>query len=74
MASVDLKGAFFRVPVHKSRQKYCKFEWFQGFYKFIVMPNGYSKAMGIFTKIIRPVFGYLRQEDYLSVIFGHVSY
>ena len=26
MASVDLKGAFFRVTVHKSHKKYCKFE------------------------------------------------
>ena len=59
-ASVDLKGAFFTVPVHKSHQKYFKFKWLQGFYKFIGMPNGYSEAMRIFTKILRPVLGYLK--------------
>ena len=38
------------------------------------MPNGYSEAMRIFTKILRPVLGYLRREGYLSVIFVHDSY
>ena len=74
MASVDLKDAFFTVPVHKSHQNYFKFEWFQGFYKFIGMPNGYTEATRIFTKILRPVFGYLRQEGYLLVIFVGDSY
>ena len=74
MASVDLKDAFFTVPVHKSHQNYFKFEWFQGFYKFIGMPNGYTEARRIFTKILRPVFGYLRQEGYLLVIFVGDSY
>ena len=74
MASVDLKDAFFTVSVHKSHQKYFKFEWFKDFYKFIGMPNGYSEAMRILTKILRPVFGYLRQEGYLSVIFVDDSY
>ena len=74
MASVDLKDAFFTVPVHKPHQKYFKLEWFQGFYKFIGMPNGFSEAMIIFTKILRPAFGYLRQERYLSVIFVDDSY
>ena len=52
MVSVDLKDAFFPVSVHKSHQKY--FEWFRGFYKFIGMPNGYSEAMRILTKIFGP--------------------
>ena len=33
------------------------------------MPNRYSDAMKIFTKILNTVFGYLRQESHLSVIF-----
>ena len=45
MASVDLKDAFFTVPVHISHQKYFKLEWFQQFYKFLGVPNDYSDAM-----------------------------
>ena len=58
MESVDLKDAFFTVSVHISHQKYFKFGWFQNFYKFLGMPNGYSDAMRIFTKILKPVFGH----------------
>ena len=79
MASVDLKDAFFPVSVHKSHQKY--FECFRGFYKFVGMPNGYSEAMRVLTKIfgysrrsLDPVFGYLKQEGYFSVIFVDDSY
>ena len=38
------------------------------------MSNGYSEAVRIFTKILKSVFGYLRQEGYLSVIFVDDSY
>ena len=52
-----LKDAFFTIPAHKSHQKYFKFEWFQNFHKFLgSMPNGYSDAMRIFTKILKPVY------------------
>ena len=71
MASVDLKDAFFTIPVHILHQKYFKFEWFN---KFLGMPNGYSDAMRIFTKILKPVFGYLRKQGHLSVVFVDDSY
>ena len=38
------------------------------------MSNGYSDAMSIFTKFLKPVFGHLRQEDHLSAIFVNDSY
>ena len=56
MASVDLKDAFFSVPVTFSHQKYLKFVWNQP-YKFQVMPNRYADAMRVFTKLL--VFSHL---------------
>ena len=38
------------------------------------MPNGYSDAMRIFTKILKPVFGYLRKQGHLSAVFVDDSY
>ena len=70
----DLKYAFFTVPVHISHQKYFNFGWFQNFYKFLGMPNGYSDAMQIFTKILKPVFGHSRNQGHISVIFVDDSY
>ena len=50
------------------------FECIQKFYKFAGMPNGYSHVRRIFTEILKPVFGHLRQEGHLSVIFVDDSY
>ena len=33
------------------------------------MPNGYSNAVRIFTKTLKPVFGYLRNQGQISAIF-----
>ena len=74
MASVDLKDAFFTVPVHNLHKFFFMFEWIQKFYKFVGMPYIYSDAMRIFTKILKPVFGHFRQESYLSVIFVNDFY
>ena len=38
------------------------------------MPNDYSDAMRIFTKILKPVFGHLRNQGHISVIFVDDSY
>ena len=59
-AIVDLKDAFFTVPIHESRQKHFKFEWTDKVYKFVGMPNGYSDTIRIFTKILKPVYANLR--------------
>ena len=74
IANVDLKDAFFTVPVHIWHRKYFKFEWFQIFYKFLGMPNDYPNAVHIFTKTLKPVFGYLRNQGQISAIFVGDSY
>ena len=38
------------------------------------MPNGFSDAMHGFTKVSKPVYPYLRQQGYMSVIFVDDSY
>ena len=75
MDRVDLKDDFFTVSVHKLHQFFFfMFEWTRKFCKFVGIPNVYSDAMRIFTKILKPVFGHLRQEDHLSVMFVNDCY
>ena len=74
MASVDLKDAFFTIPINEAYQKYFMFEWLEKNYKFIAMLNGFSDAMHVFTKVSKPVYAYLRQQGYMSVIFVDDSY
>ena len=69
MASVDLKDSFFTIPINEAYQKYFMFEWLEKIYKFIAMPNGFLDALHVFTKISKPVYAYLRQQGYMSVIF-----
>ena len=74
MVSVDLKDAFFTIPINETYQKYFMFEWLEKNYKFIAMLNGFSDAMRVFTKVSKPVYAYLRQQGYMSVIFVDDSY
>ena len=56
MASVDLKDAFYMVPIHPDHQKFLKFKWKEHCYPFRGMPNGYSEAMKVLTKLLKPPF------------------
>ena len=73
MASIDLKDAFFSVPVYENHQKSLKF-FVKDNYEFVCMPNGYDPAMRIFTKITKIPFTYLRRKGHLSVVCVDDSY
>ena len=45
LASVDLKSAYYSVPIRHDHQKYSKFYWDQP-YKFVALPNGLLMAPG----------------------------
>ena len=55
MASIDLKDAFYSVPVAAHHQKHLKF-FAKNYLTFTCMPNGYGTAMRIFTKITKVHF------------------
>ena len=48
VASINVKHAFFSVPIYNDCQKYLKFI-FGNLFQFTSMPNGYGPAMKIFT-------------------------
>ena len=57
MTSVDLKDAFFSVPIHKSI-----LNLFGNLFQFTSMPNSYGHPMRIFTIISKVPFGHLRSQ------------
>ena len=69
LASIDIKDAFYSVPIHPSQKKYLKFMWKATPYQFEAMPNGYLDAMRIFAKLLKPVFHTLRKMGYVSIIY-----
>ena len=64
MVSIDLKDAFYSVPVHKNYQAYLTF-LAQEYLQFAYMPNGYETAMPIFTNILKIQFSILRGKRFL---------
>ena len=69
MASIDLKDAYYLVPIHTEFQKYLKFQWKGKLYKFVCFPNGLAMCPRKFTKLLKPALAYLRKQGHTSVIF-----
>lgn len=59
MASIDLKDAYYSIPVAKEDRKFLMFQRKETLYQFTCLPNGLSSAPRIFTKILKPVFAHL---------------
>ena len=73
MTSIDLKDAYFSVPIQNDNQKYLKF-MFGNLFQFTSIPNSYGLPMRIFTKISKVPFGHLRSPGYNSVVYEADSY
>jgi hypothetical protein len=74
MASVDLKDAYYSVPIAQSHQKYLKFKWQGSLYAFTCFPNGLASCPRKFTKLLKPVYSVLRQLGHLSSPYIDDSY
>ena len=66
MASIDIKDAYYTVPIALEHQKYLRFAWWDTLYQYTCLPNGLSSAPQIFTKIMKPVFQTLRKQGHMS--------
>ena len=69
MVSLDLKDAYFSVPVFRPHCKYLRFIWRDQRYEFTCLPFGYSLAPRVFTKIFKPIVAQLRLNGLRIVIF-----
>ena len=69
MTRIDMKDAYFAIPIHKKHQRYLRFIWQKKVYQFLCLPFGLSSAPRVFTKILRPVIGFLRSNGIRCVIY-----
>lgn len=69
MASIDLKNAYYTIPVNRDHQKYFTFVFSSKPYKFTCLPNGYTQGPYIFTKVIKKPFTILRKQGHISVVY-----
>ena len=66
MASVDLRHAYYSVPIVLSQRKLLRFVWRSKIYEYSVLPNGICRAPRYFTKLMKPVFAKLRQMGHTN--------
>ena len=67
MGSVDLKDAYFSIPIHKEHRKYFRFIWNTKLYEFNAYPQGWASAPRKFTKVLKPVYSTLRKWGHNSM-------
>lgn len=61
MASIDLRHAYYSVPILKQHRKLLRFIWKGKIFEFSCFPNGLALAPRKFTKLLKPVYAKLRQ-------------
>ena len=66
LASVDLKSAYYSVPIATEDRKYLRFNWKDKLYEFTCLPNGLSACPRIFTKILKPIYAKLSEQGVVS--------
>ena len=69
MASIDLKDAYYAVPIAEEHRKYLKFMFKGQLYRFKCFVNGLAPCPRIFTKLLKVPFSHLRKDGHLSVAY-----
>ena len=62
MSSLDLKDAYYSIPMASEQQRYLKFCWKGALYQFLCLPMGLTSSPRLFTKLLKPVFSHLRAK------------
>lgn len=62
MASIDIKDAYYSIPILPEHQKLLKFSLGGKLYKFTCLPNGLCSGPRKFTKVLKPPLAELRLE------------
>lgn len=64
-ASIDLKDAYYSVPITTADQKYLKFPWQGKLYQYVCFPDGLALCPRKFTNLLKPVYVTIPDYDLL---------
>ena len=69
MMKLDLKDAYYTVPVHRGHLRYLRFSYQGTLYEFSCLPFGLSSAPRAFTKLFKPIASLLCSMGVQVVIY-----
>ena len=69
MCKVDLKDAYFCVPLHRNHQKFLRLQWKGNIYEFLCLYFGLGPAPRIFTKLLKIPIAVLRRIQIRIIIY-----
>ena len=69
ICKLDMKDAFFSVPLHQSSRKYIRFLWSGSLYEFLCLCFGLDPAPRIFTKLIKVPISVLSRINIRVIIY-----
>ena len=64
MTSIDLKDAYFQVPIHLDSRKFLRFTWRDQSFQFRVLCFGLSTAPQVFTRMMAPVSAAFHRQGF----------
>ena len=69
MTKIDLKDAYFSVAIHPQSQKFLRFLWQNKAFQFCSLPFGLNIAPSLFTRLMKPVAGFLRKRGVRLILY-----
>ena len=67
MAKLDIKDAYYSIPIIESDQKLLKFQFDDILYHYTALPNGYTEGPRKFTKLLKPPLSVLRKVEKILI-------
>ena len=69
LSKVDLKDAYFVVPLHEESQSFVCFEWKDKLYQFVCLCFGLAPAPLVFTKLMKIPIAVIRRLNGSIIIY-----
>ena len=69
MVSLDMKDAYFHIPVHPQSQRYLRFTFDGRTYQFQALCFGLSTAPQVFTRVIAPISRLMHLAGYRIILY-----